>query len=334
MKGIKGILALFFVLFQMSLFSSPLEIFSGRFKLVLYPDSGSFSLQYLSDTGKNRYESLFDDRNNSANTFFSVLCDGRVFKLSRKAGRPLVAEVTESGARFVFSPSDDFEVKQYFSFVTDASGLGQDFLRIETILENISGKPRAYALKALFDTNLGEGEGIHFTTNVRNRISSELSIDFNRDKDSILISSGKNRNLVIPFLFQGVTKPDQLIIANWTRLNTLAWLPSVVEGRTFNTVYSVNDSAVLLVWPTRILESGQTMKVNMILSASIPALLQTAGGTSPDSAASAEEYRLRLIDQIIQRISEMERNTDAIDPEEIKNLNEILDQLLSNQGVR
>ena len=94
---------------------APFEMTRGDLKLVLYPDSGSFSLYKLSDIGKNRYDPLFEDRDASATSWFSVSVNGRVFKLAPRMGKPVAFAETKDGAKFIFTLNDDFQVEQEFS---------------------------------------------------------------------------------------------------------------------------------------------------------------------------------------------------------------------------
>lgn len=302
-----------------------MELISGRYKLVLYNDTGSFTLYWLSQTGKNRYEPLFDERNGSATSWFSVLSNEKIFKLAQRPGRPVKASLTEEGARFTFMPTDDFEVKQHFSFVPATPSGEGDYLLISTVLENTSGKPGTFAVKALLDTYLGEDTGIHFYSDARNRVSSETGIQFSRDKDTFIVSGSVDNKLIIPLLFGKVTKPELVVLSNWSRLNTLSWIPPIEEGRTFNTVFSVNDSAALLIWPEQRLEAGQRLQVNLVLSAFVPGKTKVAEAGESDS---------QKIERILARITEIEANPDSADDAELNALNEMLDQLLESSGTK
>lgn len=239
------------------LFAAPLEIARGNLKLILYPDTGSFCLYHLSDIGKNRYEPLFEDRNSAATSWFSVLSNGRVFRLSSRIGHPVVLEPTDTGARFIFTLTDDFQVEQAFSFVESSDKTLPVELKIETRIENTSGKDGVFALKALVDTTLGESEGIHFVTNMRNRISAETRFERNVDPDSVIVSKNKAQSLMFLLSGDDVSPPECLYVQNWDRLNTRTWKPDFLEGRSFNTLYAINDSALLFVWPEKTLVTGK-----------------------------------------------------------------------------
>lgn len=318
--------------FSAFLYAAPVEIVQGSLKLVLYPETGGFSLYQLSAVGKNRYEPLFDDRNSSLTSNFSVLSNGRVFRLAKKPGKPVVFEQTGMDARYIYTLTDDFQVIQSFSFETNTTGQTLA-LRINTSIENTSGKPSTVAFKAVVDTTLGENGGIHFSTDVQNRISSETCIDPFINPDSYIVS--KNNDLSLMLLVSGsrATSPESVYIANWDRLNTLSWKPDYVVGRSFNTVYSVNDSAILYVWPEKTLEANESLQVSMVLGPESDGLIALAGKGASEKNATAgkvltEEERNSLVEQILARIAEIQSNPGSASDEELDQLNVALDLLL------
>ena len=323
------------------LFAAPVEIIQGSLKLVMYPDRGNFSLYQLSDIGKNRYEPLFEDRNSSITSWFSVLSNGRVFRLEKKTGKPVLFEQTPTGAKYTFTLTDDFQVVQEFSFVLGGTTQSVIGLRIDSAIENTSGKDGTFALKAVFDTNLGETEGIHFITNIQNRISSETNLEKGKDQDSYIVS--KNRNQSLMFLLAGntATQPEILYVANWDRLNTLTWRPEFVEGRSFNTLYSVNDSALLFVWPEVNVSPNNFFKVTMVLGPYTQELVSLTKNTSTTGTKVTDKDLKQTVaplnnqDQsarvthILARIAEIQAKPDTATDAELAQLNKDLDILLS-----
>lgn len=338
-------LAILFLLALLSgslTFAEPFEITRGAIKLVLYPETGSFTVYKLSDVGKNRYEALFDDRDASATSWFSVVSNGRVFKLTRKTGKPVVFTETATGAKFVYTLTDDFQVEQEFSLAQASQGGSDPFVVIDTRIENTSGKNGVFALKALLDTTLGESEGIHFYTDLRNRISAETKLRSGVDPDAWIVSRKGTLALTILLTGSGVTAPESVYLANWDRLNTLTWNPDFVEGRSFNTIYSINDSAVLMIWPEKELRANEKLSVRMILGSSLGGSknasregLNAAGAQlRPRSEASTagQSNREAAIKDLLDRISSIEKNPDSVSPEELDRLNAQLDIMLKQGG--
>lgn len=326
------------------LFSSqPIEVSFRNLKLVVHPDSGSFSLHQLSDVGKGRYRALIEDRNASATSWFSVQLDNKVFKLARKSGRSIEAERTDAGVRVVFTPTDDFQAIQIFTFIPAPGRVDSAFLKIETIIENTSGKTQTIALKALFDTLLGEASGIHFSTPVKKRISAETRINPALSRDAYISSRSEDASLEIFLDDSSASRPEEVYLANWDRLNTLTWKPDYLEGRSFNSIYSINDSAILFVWPASEIRANKTYENVMILGTDASVIID-AGSTSlaaPNSTTPVgtglsepipltENERLRQIREILTRIDELQRNPASTTDAELQALNQSLDVLLLN----
>lgn len=331
---------LFFFFLQVH--AEQFEVVSGDLQLTLFPETGGFALRSISDRGKNRYEPLFEDRNYGSTSWFSVMCSGRVFKLARRSGNVPRVEEVPGGAKFVFSLNDDFLVEQEFTFMASDSVSTKTSLRIETRIENISGKTLPFAAKALIDTMLGETEGIHFSTDLRPRISTELKLMQGVDQDRYIQSAGKSQTLFIALSNEAVTVPEEVYLANWDRLNTLTWKPSFIEGRSYNTLYSVQDSAVLLVWPEKTIPAKGIYSVHMVLSTvpwtgtSNPIKIAEDTPFSMDAVTSAPTLtayaRYERIQYLLGRIAEIEKNSNIASDEEISSLNRELDILLREEG--
>ncbi len=316
------------------LFAAPLELAGGSLKLVLYPDTGTFSLFRLSEIGKNRYEPLFEDNNFSSTSWYSASMNGRIFRLSPKAGKPVVLETTTTGAKFILTLTDDFQAEQEFSFVNDTSSGLPYAVRVETRIENTSGKPASFALKAVFDTMLGESEGIHFFTDYQTRISTETRIASGLDPDGYIVSKNRDNSLMFIFAGAGATAPLSVTAANWERLNTLTWTPEFVIGRSFNTLYAVNDSALLFVWPEVRLEANKKMSVSVVMGP-----FSTKYVKEPVAVTSYEEKPMigkrtltskqLLVQQLLTRIDEIQSDPASATDDELRTLNEVLDALLA-----
>lgn len=337
MKNFFVSLILFFCCSFFPLFSAEIiEIIHSNLKLVLYPDSMSFSLYQLSDIGKGRYTALFEDRNASATSWFSVQADSKVFKLSRRHGKLGVLEQTSDGARFIFDLTDDFQAVQSFSFVESKDSTVNSLLKIETSIENTSGKAARFALKAFIDTVLGETLGVHFTTDVQNRISSETRIKPKENIDSILVSQNKEASLMLLLKGFGVTVPSAVYVANWDRLNTLSWTHEFLAGRSFNSLYAINDSAVLMQWPSTELSPGDIIVYTALLGSysdywvsSEKNIKSTVVSVLKNNQKSQQQV---IIEKLLERIAEIEMNPEFISEDELVQLNNALEVLLNQSS--
>lgn len=318
----------------------PLEIIHSNLKLILYPESMSFSLYQLSDVGKGRYTALFEDRNASATSWFSVQSGSKVFKLTRRHGKSGILEQTDGGARFIFDLTDDFQAIQSFSFIDSKDSDSRSLLKIETSIENTSGKPSQFALKAFIDTFLGENQGVHFSTNIKDRISTETMLTPYESMDSVLISKNREASLMILLKGSNVSVPSSVYVANWDRLNTLSWTHEYHAGRSFNSLYAINDSAVVIQWPSIELSEGNIVVYTALLGTYSDYWISfEKKGTITNASPIIQSAQLTkqkskqqlLIEKLLERIREIELNPDVATEEELLQLNNALDVLL-NQG--
>ncbi len=332
------------------------EIISGNLKLVLYKETGTFTLYKLANTGKNKYEPILDTRNYGAGTKYSVRFGKKFYSLEKKFFRTIGFEVHDGGkaAAFVFTPSDNFQVRQKFYF--SGSGNGEDsFLIIENSVENTSGNEEFFSFRALFDTVLGETGSIsrpeHFITDTGRKITSETLI-LPGDDDRLLFSTNGERSCAFLLSGMDVDVPESLYIANWHRCEaalTDRAEPSSLcaEGRAFSTVYTPNDSAVLFSWPGKKLAHREKLSVKVAVSAmdygySSEFLFGNDSGMidgenvdlseSDDfySGLSFEEKR-NLYSRISERLNQIEAGDTSVTPSEIAELNRILDIILEEE---
>ena len=324
------------------------DIAAGNLKATLHRETGTFMLYKLRDTGKNRYDPLLDTRNYGAGTCFSVSVNGRTYALEKKAFAMVGFEASDDGneATFIFTRSDDFDVRQRF-YIEENSVFGQRafVLAIETTIENTSGKPLAVALRALLDTTLGERSSStrgHFTADSGQAINAETLVLPSSPAPRFLFSSNGKRTCAI-----SLGGAETVYVANWSRCDSALRSSSrrpidCVEGRSLSSVYAAADSAVLMCWPNVTLQEGDKASVTLFLSAldaqSVAAdAAATAALRSADSAngeAKDEDEALSekaaLYQMISDRLRQIESGEVTATMSEIDDLTSILDYLLED----
>ena len=221
------------------------ELLKDNLKLVVFRKTGNFCLYNLSIRGKGKYTPLYDDRSLGRTNKFYVYKDNKVYELKKRVGKPVTIEADGDSIKIVYDFDDSFYVTQKLSFTEQTYGTGGPLLKIETIVENTSGSTAEFALKALFDTKLGEDRKIPLYTDLRTGIFRETVLEPKFEKDSAIISA--NSDLACLFLLNHseAKMPETIYVANWERLQSIKWLPKAVQGRLFSTQYSHNDSALL-----------------------------------------------------------------------------------------
>jgi hypothetical protein len=258
-------IALLFLFSIAALTAVPLEIKSGKIKLTLYDDTGTFTLYYLSDPEKNRYEPLLFDQELGRTTAFFVKINGRVTKLQKNIGVRTSMMDIPGGGRLIYNIAGGATVT--LDFILTASGnSGADMVRIDASVENIQSQRAEFSLKGIFDTRLGENMGIHFSTATRDRISSETELKDIRAEQWV-VSAGRSASLKFILTGQNVSIPETISAANRERLHSAEWVPNIVPGRNFNSPFAINDSALGVFWPAKNLNSMEKMTVRMYMAA-------------------------------------------------------------------
>jgi hypothetical protein len=221
-----------------------LELKEGRMRLALHENTGRFSLFYLSDISENVYTPLFLDQD-PRTTFLSILADNRVSVMGDAVGfRQSVAE-TADGAEFQWE-SSSLRVTQEFSFLASSGASLADGIKITVTVENISESHMNIGIAQLFDTYLGEEEGLHFTTDALQDVSGETVIESVMPEYWLSPSTeGDWKGFQGMVRGVGLSVPDRLVFANWKRLSDNPWSLVPNTRRNFNLLpYSINDSAV------------------------------------------------------------------------------------------
>ena len=311
----------------------------GRLKLLVHETSGRFSLYYLTDIQKDRYEPLFVDKD-PRTSFLSLLIDDRAHRLGESTAFRVKAERSESGARIVFE-SSTLVATEDFSFARIAGATLADTLRIDFSLVNKSDRELAVGLRFVIDTNLGEKKNVHFRTDKR-EIASETLVVPKTDGDSWWVSENEKFGLMGSISVQGYKQPDSIHFANWKRLNDAPWKVQASAGRNFNLLpYSIGDSALSYYYEPEPLARGAELKNSLFIGVANPKGFEglgevAAGGlskilqTSVD-AASAPDLTLQTdlitVRDLLTRVDMLLKSPTSISEEEVAALETVIKRL-------
>lgn len=330
-------LALYLILTLPAFADNVIELDQGHLKLKVFERTGSFCLYQLSTNGKNKYVPLYSDIAYGQTNKFSVNLDGKIYRLERKLGKPINIEKVNNEVLITFNIKDKLHVVQRLMFVPDEYGnTTGPLLKIVTSIENTQSKEASVALRAIFDTSLGEhAKKAPLATDLRENIVAETSFNPKIDRDSVIISSNKESACMF-FFKHGVDMPEQVYIANWERMHPRKWLPTVVEGRSFNSKYLHDDSSCLFIWPGKKLKPTELMSITTTVG--YHDFIRSAKGyniqsdTSPDEEPKkvtppapppmTEEQKKNYdyIQELLNRIHAVEENPDEVADEEIEKL--------------
>lgn len=318
----KHLFALAFAVLSVAAWS--LEVREGRLKLIVQENSGRFSLYYLSDIQKDRYEPLFVDKD-PRTTFLSVLVDDRAQRMGDSTAYRTKVERTDGGARVVFD-SSTLTVAQTFSFARSSGTVLADILRMDLSATNKSDRELSVALRFVIDTNLAEKKSEHFKTNLR-AIDSELAVLSQTDADSWWTSENDRLGLMGSISVPDTRAPNSIHFANWKRLNDASWKAAVAKGRNFNLLpYSINDSAVSYYFDSAPLPRGSQRTETIYLGVANPAGFAGLGKSGEASEIS------RLMQKSIEDAgsAELTLQTDLVT---VRDLLDRVDAMLKSETI-
>lgn len=323
----------------------------GDFVLQVSDDVGAFNLCYAPETSSSS-TNFFVSHNDFATTYFSVLVNDSVYQLRRGSISSIRLVEQNQGASLVYKVRDKLNVGVNFTAISDFSETGVGAVKVEVELENISSTTLSVALKGIFDTVLGENSGVHFVTARYPYVSAEESF---LDMEQLQWVRSSNGNESIQFLFDGngISSPKMVVLANKDVVTSDSWMPIVKSGRTFNSVFSYNNSAICALWETISLtpstKGSLTFYITLASRAKIPPTASFLGPkqgasslTTGDKILYTDEYgvvytvgdlsdnmlNMQYINDLLNRIRKLEEDPAHIDRNELLRLNAELDAVL------
>lgn len=321
------------------------EVREGRIKLVLHEGTGRFSLYYLTDIKRERYESLFVDQD-PRTSFLSLLVDDKTFRLGESTAFRFRLSAEGAKPAIVFD-SSFLSVSQEFSFIKSEGAALADGVRIDVRISNRGERQTQVGVRFLLDTKLGEGSPVHFSTDQR-ELRAETVIS-GTDSDRWWYSKSESAGLMGSISVEGASRPNAVHIANWKRLNDAPWKVSPSQGRNFNLLpFSVGDSALCYYFDPAPLARGGESVVSILLAAardggfgapSVPAeddvsrILResAAAAASPELIIRTDLIALR---DILDRIDRALAAGGTATEDELAAMEAILERMKGRHGAR
>lgn len=279
----------------------------GIYRMELHEKSGTFTLSMLNEVG-NKFIPVFNPMDNSSGTLLYLKSGSRVYPLSKLGGVPVVQNMTSNSATITYNIKNVADVDLNFSFVSSETGMfseDADLVVVDVLVKNITRKTNVYSLRGVFDTLFGENTTSHFSTCNLKLINSEVLFNSMYSDKWLKSSDGINS---IKFLLDGetITHPSSVIVANRDILKVDTWEPRVVPGRGFNSLFSINNSAIGITWGNYKLAPGKTFGVRFYISGATDSLepsdvtskFFTSGKALQNAAFVAESDKLKADDSV------------------------------------
>lgn len=201
-------------------------------------------------------------------SFLSLLAGKKEYKLTDNTGIAIGARRTERGVQLFYSVPDVAWVLYSFDSVNqDRNLISSDIVKVSVTVMNKGKQSQTFALKAVYDTVLGELFGPHFSTNEEVAINSERQF---RRFDKVKWLKSENSKVGLQFLLSGadITSPEVVSLSNKDLLSLQKWIPQVMSSRTFDSVLSYNNSAVCMNFEQKRLEPEEQFVISYYIAVS------------------------------------------------------------------
>ena len=292
----------------------------------------------LRNTGDQRgIPLLYPD--NPTTSFFSLREDGRVYHPARDRDfRRMLVETENGYPAFVFT-SRDIEIRQVF-IPHPGRRIAADAFEIRLEIRNSSTRTRTIDLQYVLDTHIGESSGIHGVLELGNGNQQiparEISIDpanydaLRTTRDS---AAPDAVGLRIPLTTAAagnieITKPEQVVIANWRRIRESGWDYTPTQDRGFSyPPYSRNDSAIVLLYSEIRIHPGEDRHISVVLQATPSGLGSSPRAEEAEEHAREEVQSVALI-ELEQRVAEYEE-AELSEPQSLALRLELIDEVIN-----
>lgn len=334
-------------------FADDIIIDSKPIRFVLHEYSGTVSL-YKFSSKEGKYISLIDNSNYSMGSSFYLQVDNQIIKLQRRLGMDISVDYIQNGAYIKYTIPNLATVQiAYIPFASPDSD-ETDCIKVEFTIQNTDTASHNFAIKAVFDTILAESSKTHFVLADKTKIESEFGFT-NLKYYQAVTSANKNDSVAFILYGNGISTPTNVCLANIDLLSSPAWIPTVKEGKNFDSVKTFNNSGVGLYWrtvelssltkstssfcialsdPEKILPSVSNISEVVIQSTEpsdepVSTYIDSYGTTYTVGAYREEQLDPQYIADLLERINNFKLKPDNSNRDEIQKLNAELDAIMA-----
>ncbi len=310
----------------------------GDIRIVVEDYSGTVTI-YRKSTN-DRYISMFDSKTFTKTPSFYVEYDGAVLPVNVSGGFKVSSSYKDTRVTLTAVLKNKLEVIVNYDFFA-ARGEIIDSVKVSSILRNLSDTENEVAVKAFFDTWLGENTLTHFTTATTGSIISETSFtDMQEDKWIQSANTTDAIRFIIPN--HRINSIDSITAANKNLLSQLNWYYDIQRGREFHSLNSYNNSALTITWKKTFLAKSPRTDIEFYIFTGnvgdvLPEVwpLNSSELTSYDtesinSLSFLSQEDLERILRILDTINELKADNNYLSEQEIVLLNAEVDMILEN----
>ncbi len=236
---------------------------SGLVRMETVRASGAVLFYILN--GKKAYPAL-SVRECGQGNYFSVFSRAKEYKMNKAGHAGYSYSVGENSIVETITMKGVAEIKASYEIgKSSPKEKRADSIKVKVQLKNLSGRDGVLALKAVYNLCLGENRKAHFSTPLKNEVSSEYVI-FPSNEESWIISSDSQNAVELVLYGNGVTPPKKAVAANKDVIELSTPVTLFTPGNSFDSLMSYNDSSLALFWEPAALKADETVSYSYILN--------------------------------------------------------------------
>ncbi len=334
-----------FVIIQASLFAN-VDKTVGNIRLVIEDYNGSVTI--FRKSGNDKFVSLLDSKTFTKSPAFFIFLNGAVLPVNVETGFKITSSFKDDQATLTAVLKNKLELTVVYDLFATKNDGTVDAVKITASIKSLSKSNQEVALKAFFDTMLGENTTTHFSTALRNQITSETQ--FTNILNEKWIQSASSTD-VIRFIIpeNQLISIDNITVANKYLLSQLNWIYNVQRGREFHSLNSYNNSALAITWNQFILDEEPYNNVEFYILTGEPSVIlpstwplvsepnttaevrqQTSTPQTVNAFSHLSPEDLERILIILDTINTLKADNTYLNEQEILSLNAEVDEILEN----
>lgn len=231
--------------------------------------SASGAVLFYVVNGKKIYPAV-EPSGYGESSYISLYDGTREYRLNKNGSCKYYFESDEKSLTEVFTVKGVAELRAVYTLSKkDSKDEIINSVEVKYSLKSLLGKEKPLALKAVYNLRLGENRKAHYSSALKNEISSEYVINPSAE-DSWIISSDSQNAVEFILCGAGVTAPQRAAVANKETIERATPSADFTPGNSFDSLLSYNNSSLALFWPPVALGENDTAnyayKINFSIS--------------------------------------------------------------------
>ncbi len=214
-----------------------ISVEKGIVRIQTFSENGSVAFYVLEKSGE--WRPVVETNDQSESTYVSLFVDRAEYRLNRSKKVEYSYEVEDDCVSVVYNINSVAQLKAKYRI----EGYS---IYVSYSVSNLDTKPHSFAVKAVYNTVLGETYDAHFTTPSQ-KVSAEISI-VPSSTQNYIFSSDEKRTIRFAVFGEGITSPKVALLANKDVAEEANFATTFKQGRSFSSLLSYNNSSVVFFW--------------------------------------------------------------------------------------